>query len=699
MPVSVQTPINKYTANGVTTVFAYQFLVLDEADLTVYVDDVETTTGFTVAGVGDASGGSVTFAVAPASESVITILRDMLPVRETDYQNSGDFRADTVNSDFDRIWLYMQYLQNVFNKRALLFPEYANRTDTQNSLPAVLVPGQLLQVQADQSVAGVEVTTIGSDLSFATAEIIYDSMAAAIASSDDVSTAVLRAFYASSDKGRCRVYKIGSGFTPTDTTSLATILVDWAQGFYVNQAGIKFGIPKDQRISQSIFGAYSNYNGVTGADDTAAIKAMLSYVSDSMDTPSKAYPVFFDPGICKISERIDVPPGVHIFGSGIYNGTQVVSGSGIWLTHDGVGFRFVRASAGTTLYHNGAMRYMWFTGNGSSDTAATRLVELGSSDDVDANNGAWNGIIENCAFNSTYGYGIYSAHSQSWKIQRNFFRNVRYGIWYNTVTASAVISDNEMAFTNAGLNGYGIVLLRGSLGGASGAIVQNNYMISPVVGIWLSNQIGAQVDNNTIEGAKQEAIVMHRNLPSGSADTTESSPFLQGCKGCSLKGNTLINWNADGGSKFAIHLYYSRNNYIGHQNYTSPNGASPGGIGLTTDGTDPTNNNIIVQPIIQGANSTTVPGFDSTDTTWQSQTMIRQDGIKLALNAYTGTRGVADKGHLFMDANNILFWDGSTSRRVLAPESALAGAAGAQTAWLRINHNGTNYKLPLYLDS
>lgn len=517
------------------------------------------------------------------------------------------------------------------------------------------------------------------------------------ASSFSGSEVVILAANAGTTTGRMILKATGtSAGTPTLTAARFTAL---AGGEIINEGGYGYELSKGQRITPFIFGALGNFNGTIGNDDTTAIQLTFDYVSNSMDTPTTAYPVFFEPGIYKISARIDVPPAVHIFGAGIYNGTQVVAGSGIWLTHDGVGFRFTRTSAGTTLYHNGAIRYVWFTGNGSSDTTATRLIELGNADDVDSNNGAWNGIIEACGFNSTHGYGIYSAHSQSWKIQRNFFRNVRYGIWYNTVTASAVIADNEMAFTNAGLNGYGIVLLRGTLGGASGAIVQGNYMISPVVGIWLSNQIGAQVENNTIEGAKQEAIMMHRNLPSGSADTTESSPFLQGCKGCRIEGNGFINWNADGGSNYAIQVNYSRNNFIGHQNYTSPNAASPGGIGLATDGTDPTSNNFIVQPIIHGANSSAVPGFDRTDTTWQNQTMIRQDGIKLALNAYTGTRGVADKGHVFMDANNILFWDGSAVRRVVAVESALAGSAGAQTAWLRLNHNGTNYKLPLYLDS
>jgi hypothetical protein len=110
MAVTDQTPLNTYTGNGVTTVFAYSFLVLLAGDLSAKVGGTVKTQGvdFTVSGAGVSSGGSVTFTTAPASGVRVELYRDTALARVTDYQDNGDLLADTVNLDFDRIWLAMQ---------------------------------------------------------------------------------------------------------------------------------------------------------------------------------------------------------------------------------------------------------------------------------------------------------------------------------------------------------------------------------------------------------------------------------------------------------------------------------------------------------------------------------------------------------------------------------------------------------------
>lgn len=117
MSVTVETPITSATANGVTTVFPYAFTVLDGADLKVIgvLDGVATTytlgVHYTVSGLG-AGSGSVTFLSPPAAGTVITLFRDSLIQRTTDYQEHGDLPASLVNQDFDRLWLV---LQEIFN--------------------------------------------------------------------------------------------------------------------------------------------------------------------------------------------------------------------------------------------------------------------------------------------------------------------------------------------------------------------------------------------------------------------------------------------------------------------------------------------------------------------------------------------------------------------------------------------------------
>ena len=110
MTVPVQATFTASIANGATTVFPYGFKIASEDDLTVTIDSVVQTSGYTVSGVGSPTGGNVTFSVAPAN--LKKIVRFLSPVlsRDTDYQQFGDWLAAVVNLDFDRIWLTLQTL-------------------------------------------------------------------------------------------------------------------------------------------------------------------------------------------------------------------------------------------------------------------------------------------------------------------------------------------------------------------------------------------------------------------------------------------------------------------------------------------------------------------------------------------------------------------------------------------------------------
>jgi hypothetical protein len=135
MTVGAETPINTYTGNGSTTVFGYTFRVEAQSELKIYFDEVEQTSGFSVSGIGDNGGGSVTFSTAPGNGVVILFLREMPTSRGTDYQSSGDFRADTVNEDFDRIWLKLQEIEREIDYRTLNFENTDPRTPALNRLP------------------------------------------------------------------------------------------------------------------------------------------------------------------------------------------------------------------------------------------------------------------------------------------------------------------------------------------------------------------------------------------------------------------------------------------------------------------------------------------------------------------------------------------------------------------------------------
>lgn len=106
MTVSIQTPFNSSTGNGVTTVFPYTFKIITTDDLKVTVNGVLQSIGtnYTVSGVGAASG-NVTFLSPPANGAIVVRYSDTLMKRDTDYQQNGDFLESVVDADFDRLWL------------------------------------------------------------------------------------------------------------------------------------------------------------------------------------------------------------------------------------------------------------------------------------------------------------------------------------------------------------------------------------------------------------------------------------------------------------------------------------------------------------------------------------------------------------------------------------------------------------------
>lgn len=120
MAVGSGVPYNAHIGNGVTTVFAYGFTLLDADDLVVTIDGV-VTSAYSVSGIGVAAGGSITFSSAPTSGAAVLLQRVIQLVREAEYQNNGDLQADTVNGDFDRIWMAVQGVDST-SRRALRGP-------------------------------------------------------------------------------------------------------------------------------------------------------------------------------------------------------------------------------------------------------------------------------------------------------------------------------------------------------------------------------------------------------------------------------------------------------------------------------------------------------------------------------------------------------------------------------------------------
>lgn len=115
MSVTNQNSKSKYTANGTSTVFAYDFRILDSSHAVVYITDlsgVDTLqvegSDYTIDGVGDNDGGNITFTSPPTLSYTVTIYRS-IPINQlVDYIPTGRFPAETHEEAIDKLTLLCQ---------------------------------------------------------------------------------------------------------------------------------------------------------------------------------------------------------------------------------------------------------------------------------------------------------------------------------------------------------------------------------------------------------------------------------------------------------------------------------------------------------------------------------------------------------------------------------------------------------------
>ena len=137
MTVSTTIIKNSHNGNGSTTNFAYQFKILQDSDLVVIIRSstgTETTktltTHYTVAGAGDASGGSITFTSGntPASGETVVIRRNVPQTQAIDYIANDPFPAETHEEGLDRTTMIAQQVSEEADRSIKL-----SRTNTMTS--------------------------------------------------------------------------------------------------------------------------------------------------------------------------------------------------------------------------------------------------------------------------------------------------------------------------------------------------------------------------------------------------------------------------------------------------------------------------------------------------------------------------------------------------------------------------------------
>src|SRR5213595_1492041 len=131
MTVTTSTSRIPYTGDGTSTAFAFPYYFLSAADLKVYVNGAQVTTGITVTGAGNSSGGNVSISPAPGVGASILILRDPDSLQNTKLPPNDPFPSSAVESMSDKLTMPIQRIMDRLT-RALLIP------DTDSSSPGTL---------------------------------------------------------------------------------------------------------------------------------------------------------------------------------------------------------------------------------------------------------------------------------------------------------------------------------------------------------------------------------------------------------------------------------------------------------------------------------------------------------------------------------------------------------------------------------
>lgn len=124
MTISTETNLAVYQGNGATTVFAFPFYVLEEGDLEIQLQAAESGTvthtyvsgEYTLSGIGDPAGGSVTILGTPiTSDYKLTIERVLPYTQPLDLVNETGFYPDEVEKQFDRDVMQTQQLKRLID--------------------------------------------------------------------------------------------------------------------------------------------------------------------------------------------------------------------------------------------------------------------------------------------------------------------------------------------------------------------------------------------------------------------------------------------------------------------------------------------------------------------------------------------------------------------------------------------------------
>lgn len=160
MTVASNTPYNQYSATAGQTVFNYTFEIVEQTDILVYQrgenDDPNDTADllvlnvdYTVAGVGNENGGTITLTSGATLNDVITLKQNVPVERDSSFTNGGVLRAQDLNNEFDAQMLTQQVSRFNEENRMLRYWDSAILTDPKDLIIPVLSANQIWAMNDD----------------------------------------------------------------------------------------------------------------------------------------------------------------------------------------------------------------------------------------------------------------------------------------------------------------------------------------------------------------------------------------------------------------------------------------------------------------------------------------------------------------------------------------------------------------------
>jgi hypothetical protein len=128
MPVSSSVSRIQYVGDGSQVEFPIPFYFISDSHLRVVLydsatdteEDLVLTTDYTVDGVLEQNGGTLTMLVAPAATEILTILRDVPITQLIDWRENELFNGGKTELAFDKLTMILQQLYEIFSRGILL---------------------------------------------------------------------------------------------------------------------------------------------------------------------------------------------------------------------------------------------------------------------------------------------------------------------------------------------------------------------------------------------------------------------------------------------------------------------------------------------------------------------------------------------------------------------------------------------------